>query len=299
LKELKEMVRLVKPELKDEDIIKQFSALDKSKDGRIQKEEFVTHYLEQFKADAEKQFYERTQYTKKFLTRKPRLAAVFETFDTDHSAFLSRGEIFRMVRLSKPKFTNEDLTALFNKMDTNQDHRVSKDEFIMYYFTLFFNETDGEFNERVEEAFQGRRKIKLQMLFNAYDLDGNGSLDLQEFALMLKLNGRKFVSADVILDTLIKVDKDHNRKVDFNEWMDYMGTLCAQMDDVYFNKAVNNMIAGAQKGKEEAKKKLQSAVVAASSASDASPSVGSKAPEESFHQKGEHGRGHGHTHTKK
>jgi len=242
------------------------------------------------------------QYTKKFfLIRKPRLAAVFDTFDTDGSLHLSRGEIFRMVRLSKPKFTNDDLSALFKKMDANNDHKVSKDEFIKYYFTLFFNETEAEFAERVDEAFQGRRKVKLQTLFNMYDLDGNGYLDLNEFALMLKLNGRKFVSADVILDTLIKVDKDHNRRVDFNEWMEYMNGLCAQMDDVYFNKAVNNMMAAASKGKDAAKQKLQAAVAAAtaapSAAASALPSVGSQAATESaFHQKGVHGHGHGHGH---
>jgi len=207
-----------------------------------------------------------------------------------------------MVKLSKPKFTNEDLSALFKKMDVNNDHKISRDEFIMYYFTLFFNETDAEFNERVEEAFQGRRKVKLQLLFNMYDLDGNGYLDLNEFALMLKLNGRKFVSADVILDTLIKVDKDHNRRVDFNEWMDYMGTLCAQMDDTYFNKAVNNMIAAASKGKDDAKKKMQEKVLAATSAAAsaaaaAGPAVGSKpAPAPEVHVKGQHGHGHGHKH---
>lgn len=300
LKEMKAMIRLVRPDLKDEDVSKQFHDLDKSKDGRIQADEFAKHYLEQFKGDSEKQFYERMQITKKFLTRKPRLADVFETFDTDHSGTLTKGEMFRMIKLSKPKFTNEDLNALFTKMDTNQDHKISRDEFIMYYFTLFFNETEAEFNERVEEAFQGRRKVKLQLLFNMYDLDGNGYLDLNEFALMLRLNGRKFVSADTVLDTLIKVDKDHNRRVDFSEWMDYMGTLCAQMDDKFFNKAVNSMIAAASKGKDEAKKKMQEKVVAASAAAAAAaggPAVGSKpisAPE--VHVKGQHGHGHGHKH---
>jgi calmodulin len=301
IKELKEMVRLVKPDLKEEDVAKQFHALDQSKDGRVQKDEFSKHYLEQFKSDDDKKFYERMQYTKKFLTRKPRLSSVFDTFDTDHSGNLNRGEIFRMVRLSKPKFTNDDLTALFNKIDTNHDHKVSRDEFILYYFNLFFNETEAEFVERVEEAFQGRRKVKLQMLFNMYDLDGNGILDLNEFALMLRMNGRKFVSADDILNTLCKIDKDHNRKVDFNEWMDYMGSIIAQMDDKHFNKAVNSMIGAAQSSKEESKKKLQAAVTTASAqatpAATHTPAVGSAAPVAAHAQaKGVQPHGHGHKH---
>jgi hypothetical protein len=47
---------------------------------------------------------------------------------------------------------------------------------------------------------EGRRKVKLQILFDALDVDKNQSLDLNEFAAMLRLNGRKFVSPDVILD---------------------------------------------------------------------------------------------------
>jgi len=260
---------------------------------------FSKHYIEQFKGENDKDFYARIQFTKKFLIRKPKLVEVFNTFDTDKSTFLNRGEIYRMVKLSKPKFTNDELSALFAKMDTNHDHKVSKDEFVLYYFNLFFNETDSEFAERIEETFSGRRKVKLQMLFNMYDLDGNGILDLNEFALMLKLNGRKFVSADVILDTLIKVDKDKNRKVDFSEWMDYMGGMCAQMDDAHFNKAINNMMAAAQKNKEDEKANQASlaARVTTSASAAASPAVGSKpVADPQFAQKGVHGHGHGHTH---
>jgi len=205
-----------------------------------------------------------------------------------------------MVRLSKPKFTNDDLTALFDKMDVNHDKKVSRDEFILYYFTLFLNETDSEFAERVEEAFQGRRKVKLQVLFNMYDLDGNGSLDLNEFALMLRMNGRKVMSAEAVLDTLIKIDKDHNRKVDFSEWMDYMGTVIATMDDKTFNKAVNSMMSAASEGKEAKKTKLAAKVVAASSnpsaTAQATPAVGSAQPIPAHAQQkhGEHGKTHGH-----
>jgi Ca2+-binding EF-hand superfamily protein len=280
VKELHAMVKLVKGEVSSKEAAEQFHKLDQSKDGKVQKSEFSAHYLDHFKDDTDKKFYERTVYTKKFLSRKPKLHEIFDTFDTDHSGNLSRGEIFRMVRLSKPKFTNDDLNALFKQMDANHDKKVSKDEFTMYYFTLFFNESDSEFTERVEEAFAGRRKVKLQMVFNMYDLDGNGSLDLNEFALMLKLNGRKFVSADVVLETLIKIDKDHNRKVDFTEWMEYMGGLCATMDDKTFNKAVNNMIDAAQASKAESKKKMAAATVAASTAgasttAASTPAVGS------------------------
>jgi len=251
-RELVAMVRLVRPDAKDEDVQKQFHSLDLSKDGRVQKEEFVKSYLDHFKTDNEQQFYDRMHFTKKFLKRKPKLATVFDTFDSDHNGFLDRGEIYRMVKLSKPRFTNDELNELFKKMDTDHDHKVSKTEFVLYYFHLFFNESDADFEQRVEEAFQGRRRVKLQVVFNAYDLDANGFLDLNEFSLMLKMNGRKFVSAEDILDTLVKIDRDHNRKVDFKEWSEYMNGLIAPMDDRQFNKAVHNMLGAARGDKKTA-----------------------------------------------
>jgi hypothetical protein len=72
----------------------------------------------------------------------------------------------------------------------------------------------------------------------------------------------------VLSQTLVKIDKDKNRKVDFTEWMAYMEGLIAYMDGAFvlacsvfcfcsrlvvafaddrFNKAVKNMIEAAKK----------------------------------------------------
>jgi Ca2+-binding EF-hand superfamily protein len=84
----------------------------------------------------------------------------------------------------------------------------------------------------------GVRKVKLQMIFNAYDLNNDGALDMQEFGRMLRLNGRleNVVSGDDILDVLTKIDKDHDRKVEFNEWLSYVSPLLVSMSDHDFNR---------------------------------------------------------------
>jgi len=250
------MVKLVKPDAKDADIAKQFRDLDQSKDGKIQKDEFFKAYMEHFKSDTDIHFYERMQHTTKFMRRKPKLAAVFVHFDEDKSGFLDRGELYRMVRLSKQNFTNEDLTELFKKIDTNHDNKISKDEFVLYYFNLFFAADDAEFDVRVEEAMQGRRKVKLQILFNTLDEDGNGTLDLNEFGRMLRLfsTESKLVKSDDILDTLVKIDRDHNRKVDYNEWMAYMNSLFATMDDRIFYATLSKLQRAVQTDREARRK---------------------------------------------
>jgi Ca2+-binding EF-hand superfamily protein len=235
------MVKLVRPDSKDADIAKQFRELDQSKDGKLQKEEFVKSYTEHFKADSDIHFYERMQHTARFLRRKPKLANVFAHFDNDKSGFLDHGELYRMVRLSKPRFTNDELKALYSKIDTNHDNKIDKNEFVLYYFNLFFGENDEEFETRVEEAMQGRRKVKMQTLFNQLDEDGNGSLDLNEFGRMLRIfsqQAKDVVKSDDILDTMVKIDRDHNRKVDYKEWLEYMNGLFASMDDRAFYRTI-------------------------------------------------------------
>jgi Ca2+-binding EF-hand superfamily protein len=244
--ELFAMVKLIKPGTTKEELLKIFHQIDDSKDRKIQRPEFIDHFKNLFKADTKQEFYDRINTTKMYLERKPALGAIFDKFDGDKSGLLDRGEIFRMVRLCNPNFTNEELNALLKKLDADSNERVDRNEFINYYFNLFRSDNDATFRERLETTFNGRRKVKLQTVFNAYDLNGDGVLSLDEFSLMLKMNGRKFVSPEQILETLIKIDKDKNRKVDFNEWMSYMEGLIAYMDDDRFNKAVKNMLAAAK-----------------------------------------------------
>jgi Ca2+-binding EF-hand superfamily protein len=244
--ELFSMVKLIKPGTTKEELLKIFHQIDESKDRKIQRQEFVDHFKSLFKNDTKQEFYDRINTTKMYLERKPALGSIFDKFDTDKSGLLDRGEIFRMVRLCNPNFSNDELNNLLKKLDADSNERVDRNEFINYYFNLFRTDNDATFRERLETTFNGRRKVKLQTVFNAYDLNGDGVLSLDEFSLMLKMNGRKFVSPEQILETLIKIDKDKNRKVDFNEWMSYMEGLIAYMDDDRFNKAVKNMMAAAK-----------------------------------------------------
>jgi Ca2+-binding EF-hand superfamily protein len=245
--ELHAMVKLIKVGTTKEELVKIFASIDESKDKKIQVAEFQKHFKTLFEKDSKQEFFDRIQTTKMYIERKPALGSIFDKYDTDKSGSLDRGEIFRMVRLCNPNFTNEELQALLKKLDADNNEKVDRNEFVQYYFTVFSKDNDATFRERLETTFNGRRKVKLQSVFNMYDLNGDGVLSLDEFSLMLKMNGKKFVSPDVILDTLVKIDKDKNRKVDFTEWMAYMEGLIAYMDDDRFNKAVKNMIEAAKK----------------------------------------------------
>jgi Ca2+-binding EF-hand superfamily protein len=255
--ELFAMIRLIKPGTTKEELQKIFSTMDASKDKKVSKEEFASYFKELFKADSPQEFFERIQTTRRYLERKPALASIFDKFDTDRSGHLDKSEMFRMIKLCQPKVTNDELNALLKKLDVDNDDKVSKTEFVGYYFKMFAADSDSSFKERIETTFNGRRRVKLQTVFNAYDLNNDGVLDLKEFSEMLRMNGKKFVSPEQIQETLTRIDKNKDKKVDFGEWMAYMEALIAYMDDDKFNLAVHNMMGASKPApakKDEGKK---------------------------------------------
>jgi len=245
-KELKRMIKLVSPQKSDEEISKAFRALDDSKDGKLQKKEFVTHYLKEYEKDSDTHFHKRIEHLKKFLIRKPVLAKVFEKFDGDKSGTLDRGEIYRMVKLNRPHLTNDDVTSLMTDMDIDHDKKISKDEFVTYYFKECEDLSEKEFDARIESTFKGRRQVKLEQLFNMYDLDASGTLDVNEFMHFLTRNGRDTIAADDAIKVIGKVDKSHDHKIQFDEWMDYMSHIFAKMDDDHFNATYKKLVHYAQ-----------------------------------------------------
>jgi len=86
-----------------------------------------------------------------------------------------------------------------------------------------------------------------------YDLNNDGILDLGEFGAFvkkLKEDGRTFTSSDDVLDLLIKIDSNKDRKVDFEEWSKFLTGLFAFFDDSYFNKALKNLVPGSTPSEE-------------------------------------------------
>jgi len=223
--------------------------IDASKDGKIQRDEFIAYFEELLKDKTDKQFKERIDLTIKFLERKPQLLQIFQQFDTDNSGSLSKSEIYEMVKLTEKAFSEDDFAALLKKLDLDGNNEVDVHEFVDYYFHQLHHLSDADFNARCELTLLGRRKLKLVLLFNMWDKNHDGRLDLNELADLLRLNGGKWVSPDDIIDTLVKMDANKDKKVDQKEWLAYMTQLCALMDDHKFNKAFQSMANAAQPAK--------------------------------------------------
>lgn len=240
--EMYAMIRLIHPETTYQQCKDMFAKVDTDMGNSVDRKEFIAHFTKKHAAADDKAFTATMTKTMKFVTRKPALAALFVHFDANKDGCLSMGEMYHMIKLSKPKVTNTELKELCGRMDTDKDGHVDCAEFVQYFFHQFQGDNDDEFAHRMDVSMRGLRVVKLNQVFDSYDKDGNGVLDVNEFTAMLRHNGKKHVDASQVLDTLVKFDKNGDRKVDFKEFLESMSTMIALMDDKSFNKAIKNML---------------------------------------------------------
>lgn len=252
--EMYAMIRLVHPETTYQQCKDLFAKVDKDMGNSVDKKEFAKYFMDKHKDQDAKHFAKTIEKTMKFVTRKPALKALFEHFDVNNDTFLDMKEMYQMIKLSKPKVTNEELRALCAEIDTNHDHKVDCAEFVHYFFHQFQGDNTEEFAHRMDVSMRGLRVTKLNQVFDAYDKDSNGVLDVNEFTAMLRHNGKKVVDAETVLDTLIKFDDNGDRKVSFKEFLSHMSTMVALMDDATFAKAIKNMLKGTSAEKGDKKK---------------------------------------------
>jgi len=215
-------------------------------DNKITAKEFVGFFKKQFAKDSPKEFHSRIQNTKATIERKGRIAEVFKHFDEGKHGFLDKKEVHHMAAISNPEITEEASNKIFASIDSNNDSKVSEDEFIQYFFAHTEKLNDDEFQERLDVTLEGHRLVKLRLVFRAYDKDGNENLDLNEFAKMLKMNGEAQKTAEDIINMVNAVDKDGDRKVTFKEFTTFMGKVTGTMSDKKFSSCCQNMIRAAR-----------------------------------------------------
>merc|ERR1719498_36021 len=63
-------------------------------------------------------------------------------------------------------------------------------------------------------------KERLQQIFNKYDKDSSGSIDLKELQLMIKDLGGNMTDAE-ISEAMMQLDKDNNGTCDFQEFVQF------------------------------------------------------------------------------
>ncbi len=103
----------------------------------------------------------RNAYADSLLTKLPtsalsQLKRVFTSLDVDENGYIDSDEMFELGKALKPRWNRRNNDRLMRLMDQNSDSKVSPEEF--YFFILSI----------------------LIEAFHAFDVDGNGSIDVVE-----------------------------------------------------------------------------------------------------------------------
>ncbi len=158
--------------------------------------------------------------------KKRKLTAFFKTFDADNNGYIEQNDILRIVKnltAIRNETTNSatytflhtkymsDWEGLLQATDTNGDGKISLDEWLVFHDLQVQAETPYW---RVGE------KTSVQFLFELIDMNSNGEIGADEYALFLKAYNVNTPS-EVIFN---KMDLDGDGNLSLSEFI----TLCDQ-----------------------------------------------------------------------
>lgn len=130
---------------------------------------------------------------------RARVSAVFDEIDVDNSGTISTGELEAACKALSITVTAEDINS-FMEADSSGDGLLDLEEFCKFY------------------------ESRLRVVFDSLDIDGNGSISVNELKTACSKLGYSLNNRQLQI-LLSQVDTDRNGLVDFNEFCDYFSSL--------------------------------------------------------------------------
>eukprot|EP00928_Gymnodinium_smaydae_P053942 TRINITY_DN3780_c0_g5_i1.p1 TRINITY_DN3780_c0_g5~~TRINITY_DN3780_c0_g5_i1.p1 ORF type:complete len:474 (-),score=78.58 TRINITY_DN3780_c0_g5_i1:66-1451(-) len=156
------------------------------------------------------------------------IAEVFRQFDADGSGTITRDELVHVMRDLCGDLPKADIDRIMDEVDTNGDGEIDYDEFAAWLTK------PAAASKSASDAIVDY-SAALRLLFDVYDRDGNGHIELKEFTechgiVVAALNMHLGDSAKV--DTLNcsldaetvfeHIDSDGNKQLSFSEFLEWM-----------------------------------------------------------------------------
>jgi Ca2+-binding EF-hand superfamily protein len=181
--EFAKIMKQIDPKLTDLEINAIFNRIDIDDSGSIslrELKETLSELPEPYSKDTEASM---RSLRKSLLARGVTLGDLFGIADNDKSGELSLNEFEKA--LSGLNLTQEKIWFIFRRFDSNSDGSISSKEFLSFFKQM--DEIDALIG-RMRPALQGK---SLGQLLNEFDVDGNDSIDYQEFErLVLKIDDK-------------------------------------------------------------------------------------------------------------
>jgi len=82
------------------------------------------------------------------------LKHIFFLMDLDHNGYIEEKEFFALKHFANPHLTQEEVTESIAKMDTDNDRRVSLDEFVCYFAKTYRNDDPARLKAHLEKLYR-------------------------------------------------------------------------------------------------------------------------------------------------
>ncbi|KAL4448807.1 hypothetical protein ABPG74_012896 [Tetrahymena malaccensis] len=136
---------------------------------------------------------------------------------------LNLDEFHSLICKIDQRLTSVDTDYLFKQIDENNDGTLSLHEFTKFFLEYDFSDITDKASHIITDLKEiiKANKMNLFEIFEKYDENKGGTLDLQEFTKMLKevANGLKDYEIQVIFR---KFDSNNDKNIDFQEFVKIM-----------------------------------------------------------------------------
>mmetsp|Transcript_49694 Transcript_49694/g.118399 ORF Transcript_49694/g.118399 Transcript_49694/m.118399 type:complete len:485 (-) Transcript_49694:135-1589(-) len=152
---------------------------------------------------------------------RDRLAQLFQAWDANKDGVISRSEVELIMNfITDGSITSKDVDALMAAADRNQSGDIDVDEFILWMYDV----RNGNYIGDIQPPNKGTGSCAdllqaLQDWFMHMDINGNGTLELEELAVAM-MYSRPAVTNDQIWAAFQHLDPDGNGHVSWNEFLD-------------------------------------------------------------------------------
>ena len=181
------------------------------------------------------------------LTRTEKIKMCFSAIDKNNDGYLTFDEMLHVCKKIDPGRGREEASSTINWMDKNGDNAVDIQEYETAMMEMMEHVDDEVFDlgcQKILDAVmfaESNRDEKLKMVFDKTDIDGNGTLDVDELTTLAK---QLIPGGDeaAVKRTLKWLDVNNDNLVSFEEFLVPMLQAVVTLDDDRFDACVRKIL---------------------------------------------------------
>ena len=196
------------------------------------------------------------------------IKAAFTAIDFNSTGSIDVDEFYTIGKLvfgeEEESWTYTKCQSIFGLIDTDCDQSIGEDEFTTYLKQVTVDMDDAEFDEMVEyymdmglkaqeefarthqgqgEAKSAEKAERILQAFRVMDLDGNRTIDFDEFFEVGKLvRGGEGWTEELCRSVFDMIDTDNDGWIDEAEFTAYLQEMSKEMDDEEFDEMIESYL---------------------------------------------------------